>query len=272
MAREYRRKIAERNFQISAFCSSINFFFTPNFVFNGESHEMWEIVFVMSGKVEVSENENVYLLEKNNMIIHAPWEFHRIRSADGTSPKGFIMSFYADGELPEKLREGVFALSVEQGIRHSELCERIASFLSGANPSAYAGHEAADSLSSFLIQLSGETVQLATDISPATAEYRKLALLMKNSICDNKSLSDFARECGISVSYIKQLFKEYAGITPKAYYDKLRVRYAAEMIEKNIPISEIAEKMNFSSSNYFSTFFKKHTGQVPTKFVRRSEQ
>ena len=272
MAKEYRRKIIERSFHISAFCSALNFFWSPGFVFDGESHEMWEIVFVESGKVEVSENENIYSLEKNNMIIHAPWEFHRIRSAGNTSPKVYILSFYADGELPKKLKEGVFALSVEQGIRHSELCERVVSFLKGTNPSLYAGQEAADALSSFLVQLSGETVQLATDISPSTAEYRKLGTLMKNSICDNKSLSDFARECGISVSYIKQLFKEYAGIAPKAYYDKLRVRYAAEMIEKNIPISEIAEKMNFSSSNYFSTFFKKHTGQVPTKFVRRSEQ
>ena len=260
------KKEIERIFQITAFSTAFHFSWTPSFVFNGEDHEMWEIVFVMNGKVEVSENENIYLLEKNDMIIHAPWEFHRIRSAEKTSPTVYVLSFYACGELPKKLKEGVFSLSVEEGIRHSELCERVASFLKGKNPSAYAGQEAADALSSFLIQLSKETVQLATDISHAAAEYRKLAILMKNSVCDNKKLSDFAHECGISVSYVKHLFKEYVGITPKAYYDQLRVRYASELIEKNIPISEIAENMSFSSSNYFSTFYKKHTGLMPTEY------
>ena len=265
-------KFVERNFKITAFRTSLYYSWNPDFIFNGEAHEMWEIVFVENGQVEVSENENVYILEKNNMIIHAPWEFHRIKSAGGTSPAVYIVSFFADGELPQKLKEGVFSLGIEQGVRHSELCERIASFLRGKNPSAYAGQEAADALSSFLIQLSGETVRLAADVSASAKEYRKIVVSMTNSVCDNKTLSEFAYEAGISVSYIKQLFKEYAGISPKSYYDKLRARYATEMIEKSLPVSEIAERMNFSSSNYFSTFFKKHMGELPTKYRQKQKE
>ena len=91
------KKIIERKFAITAFYSSLNYSWDESFVFNGERHKMWEIVCVLSGKVEVTEDEKIYQLEKNNMIIHAPWEFHRIRSAGGTSPRLYVMSFYAEG-------------------------------------------------------------------------------------------------------------------------------------------------------------------------------
>ena len=87
------KKFIERKFTVTAFFSSLNFSWNKDFVFNGESHEMWEIVYILSGKVEVTENEKIYLLEKNNMIIHAPWEFHRIKSADGTSPSLRVTRF-----------------------------------------------------------------------------------------------------------------------------------------------------------------------------------
>ena len=264
-----QEKNIKRNFEITAFYSSFHFAWDADFVFHGESHEMWEIVFLKSGKVEVTENEKVYLLEKNNMIIHAPWEFHRIRSAGGTTPTVLVVSFTVKGEPPESLKEGIFSLSTDQGMRYSELCHRISDFLEDKSISAYEGQEAADALSAFLIRLSDKTVRQHSEVSAAAAEYRKVATAMTNGVCEGKTLGDFAHECGISISYMKLLFKEYAGISPKAYYTELRVRCAAEMLDGGVGAAELAERMNFSSSNYFSTFFKKHTGYSPLAYRNR---
>jgi AraC-like DNA-binding protein len=224
---------------------------------------MWEIVFIRSGRVEVTENEKIYQLEKNNMIIHAPWEFHRIKSIDGTSPTLYVMSFFAEGRLPAKLNEGVFVLNTEQALQYSSIFERIDSFLNSEKASSYAGQNAADGLSAFLIEMSGENVTTFSDTSATATEYRKLVLVMSSAVCDNKNISDFARECGDSVSYIKQLFKKYAGISPKAYYNNLRINYASKLLNEGKSVKEIAEQMNFSSSNYLSAFFKKNTGKTP---------
>ena len=258
-----------RSFQIDGFCTSFPFAWDASFVFHGESHDFWEIVFLTDGMVEVTEDEKVYLLQKNNMILHAPMEFHRIKSAGGTSPRGYIMSFHALGRLPEELQRGVFVPEAEQGVQYAALCERIASFLAGTEQSPCAGQEAADCLSAFLIRLGGGQAHHQPDTSPAATEYRKLVKAMTAGVCDNKTLADFARECNVSVSYIKQLFRQYAGISPKAYYTTLRVRHAAALLDEGMSVAEIAERMNFSSSNYFSAFFKKHAGSMPSAYKKR---
>jgi len=257
------RKNIERNFSVTGFFSSHDFSWDSKFVFNGESHEMWEIVFVQSGTVEVTENEKVYQLGKNNMIIHAPWEFHRIKSAGGTSPKLCVMSFFADGELPPRLHEGIFVLNAEQSLQYIGVFDRVRSFLNSDDVSAYTGQDAADRLSAFLIELGGENVTAHFDTSSAASEYRKLVLAMSKRVCENKTLEELARECGDSVSYIKKLFAKYAGISPKAYYNNLRIAHALKRLKEGKPVNEIAEEMNFSSSCYFSAFFKKHTGKPP---------
>lgn len=261
-----QRKNVNRNFNIVGFFSSLHFLWDSKFSFQGESHEMWEIVYINRGKVEVTEDERIQVLEKDHMMIHAPWEFHRIRSVGDTMPEVYVMSFFADGELPLKLKEGIFILNFDQGIQYRAICEKVSFFLNQESLSPYAGQEAADALSAFLIGLSGENVNACSDTSPSAIEYRKLVIAMSNGICENKTLEDFAQECGDSVSYIKQLFQKYAGISPKSYYNKIRVRYASKLLESGEAVSVIAEKMNFSSSNYFSAFFKKYTGFSPIEY------
>jgi AraC-like DNA-binding protein len=258
-----------REFQIDGFCTAFPFAWDEHFVFHGESHDFWEIVYLTDGMVEVTEDEKVYLLKKDNMILHAPMEFHRIRSAGGTSPRGYIMSFHVTGRLPEELKKGIFIPGAEEGAQYAAICERIAVFLSGESRSPYVGQEVADCLSSFLINLGQERAEHRPDTSPAAIEYRRLVTAMTEGVCDNKTLSDFARECGVSVSYIKQLFRQYAGISPKSYYTALRVHHASALLEEGRTVTEIAEQMNFSSSNYFSSFFKKHTGENPTVYKKR---
>ena len=104
------------------------------------------------------------------------------------------------------------------------------------------------------------------DISASATEYRRIILAMSRSVCENKRLSDFAHECGDSISYMKKLFVKYAGVSPKTYYNNLRIAYALDLLKKGKPINEIAEKMKFSSSNYFSAFIKKHTGKTPISY------
>lgn len=264
-----RRKTVERKFFITGFFSSYAFSWDSEFVFNGESHEAWEIVFVQAGRVEVTENEKVYRLERGNMIIHAPWEFHRIKSADGTSPRLLVMSFFAEGDLPENISEGIFNVGEDAGEEYRGIFDRISAFLNSDDSSCYAGQDAADRLSSFLIEICGENATARLDTSPSAAEYRRLVLAMSSGVCENKALADFAHECGDSVSYIKKLFAKYAGISPKAYYNNLRVARAMELLKEGKTISEVAEEMNFSSSSYFSAFFKKHTGSAPVQHKKR---
>ena len=254
----------ETIFSVKGFYSAIKFDWNDKFVFNGESHDFWEAVFVESGEVEVTEDENIYILGAGNMIFHAPMEFHRIKSSGGSSPKGFIFSFLTLGELPESIKGGVFTLEPSQVDRFKSFSDKIYSFVHSEH-SSLLGCEVSAILTELIIKLASKQVITCGSMTQSAMEYRRIVSYMSDQVCDNLTLSDIASKNNVSVSYIKLLFNTYAGISPKSYFNQLRLRHANELLSIGLSVTEVAELMNFSSPNYFSAFYKKHTGISPSE-------
>ncbi|MBE6602388.1 MAG: helix-turn-helix domain-containing protein [Ruminococcaceae bacterium] len=263
-------KKIKKEFEIIGFYTAFRFEWNEAFVFNGERHHVWEIVYLDSGKVEVTEDEKVYTLESGNIILHAPMEFHRIRSTSGTSPSGYIISFEASGELPEQLKNGIFVLDPNSASNYEAIVKQIQAFLK-VPTGEFAGQEAAARLTAFLIEIANKTgsTERLSNTQSAMA-YRTIISLMTKRVCENCSLSEIAAECNISTSYLKLLFKTYAGIAPKQYYAHLRTQYAAELLKNGLSSAEIANRMNFSSPSYFSSFFKKQTHLLPSEYQKNA--
>lgn len=259
---------AKQSFEIEGFYTAIKYDWTEPFVFNGESHDFWETVFVESGRVDVTEDENFYTLSDGNVIFHAPKEFHRIRSAEGSSPKVFVFSFKTRGELPKAIRSGVFTVNPLQKKLFDALRDSVYAFIN-EDSSALSGEKAASLLKLFILEMAKAPIATNT-ASPRTAlEYQRIISFMSKNILENLTLEDIASRTNISVSYMKTLFKTYAGIGPKSYYNLLRVQKATELLKMGNSIAEVSRIMNFSSSNYFSLFFKRETGSPPSKQYRK---
>ena len=257
-----------RHFSISAFCGSHDFYWDSDYVYEGESHESWEVVYVVSGAVEVTEDSQIYHLTEGNMILHAPLEFHNIRSADYTSPHVLVFSFIGEGELPLKLREGVFALSAQERSAYEELFCRI-SFLWEDTEKQYAGQECADQLSAFLVRLSeNHAAKEQIVYTRDTQIYKKLIDVMEQNLHRNRTLAEIADMVPVSVSYMKVLFERYAGVSPKNYYNRLRCTEAIKMLQEGYTVVETSDKLMFSSPNYFSRFFSRMTGMPPATYIR----
>lgn len=254
-------------FTLTNFYSAIKFDWNESFIFNGESHDFWEAVFVSSGEVEVTEDENVYLLGEGDLIFHAPMEFHRIKSSGGSCPRGFIFSFSAVGEIPEVLKSGVFSLEPSQIKHYGDICDKIYGFYH-SDVSPLRGQEAASLLSAFLIKISRKAVTPSPTTSRSAAEYRRIVSYMWENVNENLMLSDIALGNNVSVSYVKLIFSTYAGISPKIYFNQLRVRRATELLNNGMTVSEVAYAMNFSSPNYFSAFYKNQTGISPSEQLK----
>ena len=260
-----------RLFEIDGFFTAFRFSWKNDFVFDGERHEMWEIVFLTAGQVEAVEDEKIYTLTAGDAVIHAPMEFHRIRSSGGTSPSGCILSFTAKGTLPEALKEGPFRLGEEDAALYGEISEKIIAFVERADADAYAGQEAAELLSSFLVHLArNRKSENRTRTDPSADAYRRLVSCMRENVMQNLPLSEIAALSYVSVSYLKQLFRKYAGASPKEYYSNLRLAEAMRLLKEGLSATEIAERMNFSSPNYFASFFKKRTGTTPSAYRREN--
>ena len=246
--------------------------------FRGESHDFWELVTVLSGQVEVVEDDRYYVLDGGMMVCHAPGEFHRIRSAGGTSPHFLVLTFEHEGELPKRLTEGIFTLSEEDRESYLSLflvfrdlyTASVAARRTGAEPPAATEREwgAVFRLESFLLSLSSEHVsEEPRSMSASAQEYRELVRIMSDRVGESLTLSDLASERHISESYVKKLFRTYAGESAMSYYSRLRIREIKLLLDGGESVTAVAEKMNFSSPAYLSTFFKKHTGHTPSEYV-----
>ena len=100
----------ENQFEVLSFLTVLDYNWDAKFVFLGEQHDFWEIVYVLSGEVECVEDDRVYQLKAGEMLLHAPMEFHKIRSAANTEPHLYVLSFRSQGMLPERLKDGIFCL------------------------------------------------------------------------------------------------------------------------------------------------------------------
>ena len=63
-----------------------------DFVFEGEQHDFWEMVYVDKGSVAVTRDGEEIILPQGRVIFHQPNEFHTIRSYQ-SAPDFFVISF-----------------------------------------------------------------------------------------------------------------------------------------------------------------------------------
>ena len=66
--------------------------FDQSFLYPGEQHDFWELVYVDKGRVEVCGGDRVSILEQGDVIFHAPNEFHAIKAYE-SAPNFFVLSF-----------------------------------------------------------------------------------------------------------------------------------------------------------------------------------
>lgn len=260
-------KLVERKFDIDRFHTAFAFRYESDFVFRGERHDFWEVNLVTSGKITVTQDENVYTMGAGDILFHSPMVFHRLQSADGTKPTGYTFSFHVEGDIPEELSCAFFKLDQSELEELKSIMNIMIPFVNEEGSEAYTGQLAADMLSVFLMKLSLKISSPVSISSESAKEYRRIVRLMEKGITSNLTLEDFAKEESISLSYLKLLFNMYAGVTPKTYYDTLRAAEAVRLLKSGMTVNEVAEAMSFSSPNYFSVFFKRHFGLPPHKYI-----
>jgi two-component system response regulator YesN len=108
-------------------------------------------------------------------------------------------------------------------------------------------------------------------ITQAPLPIRKALKFIQSNFTRELSLEEVARHAGVSKSYLSRVFSEYAGEHFCNYLQRLRVEHAKELLRfTNEHIYEIATKVGFWNSRYFSRVFHEITGLTPADF-RRAE-
>jgi len=87
----------------------------------------------------------------------------------------------------------------------------------------------------------------------------------------NESLTveDIAVYADVSVSHLRAVFKEHAGIPPNEYLTQVRIAQAKELLATTaFTTPQIAAAVGYSSTRYFYSVFKKNAGCTPTDYQK----
>lgn len=136
----------------------------------------------------------------------------------------------------------------------------------------------ADQLSALRTALSGAGFELLDDRKSKIVEKVKNLIIKQihgaEHVDMKLNLSAFLSEqLHLEYNYISALFSETEGITIEQYFILQRIERAKELLVYNeYTLSEIADKLGYSSVQYLSTQFKKVTGLTPTHFKAVKDQ
>ena len=99
------------------------------------------------------------------------------------------------------------------------------------------------------------------------ARIHELAKYMNSHLSDNFSLQQLAAKVNLNPCYLAFLFRKTMGISPIAYFSKLRIWKAIDELRRNdLRINEIAESIGIHDPSVFCRFFKRYTGMSPTEY------
>jgi AraC-like DNA-binding protein len=78
-------------------------------------------------------------------------------------------------------------------------------------------------------------------------------------------------ELNMGKTKLTAVMKEATGMSPGEYIEDVRLRHAAQMLESgNYTVTEVADKLGFSSASYFSVRFKEKFGVPPGRYPKRT--
>jgi two-component system response regulator YesN len=84
------------------------------------------------------------------------------------------------------------------------------------------------------------------------------------------TIQAMAEDVNLTETYLCAFFKKQVGKTIKSYINELKLERSKELLGNlQMKLFEIALRLGFADANYFTTFFKKHTGMTPTEYRER---
>lgn len=268
---------------------------SKDFLWSGESHDFWEMVYVDKGEMVVTAGTDTYLLKSGEAAFHCPHEFHNLRTSGQKSANVIVVAFLCDSPMMRTFQRKILSLNPQEK-----------SCLSSIVKEAEATYTHFDNMISFNVAPCVDLVQRETTPFGARQIIKNLLEYFLLLICrhtdgihfdaravpvnqlhhhaqiavkiqdylaehypDRITLALLAASQNISTSQLKRIFKEHTGDSVITYLTALRIKEAKRLVqESTMNFSQIAVAVGYDNIYYFSSVFKKHTGMTLTEYSK----
>ena len=222
-------------------------------------------------------------VEKGDIVLCPMDSEHRIVSSKYAPLRFFYCTFTFDRHHPfyENFRELEQLLLSGGALRAADCCgthrvfELLFAEIQGENKHKSLVMEAGLTQLLLFTQRCFEGLQEASHwMQRETSAKKKLITRVIHYIDTNlrhiQKLTDLAEVFGYSYSYITQAFSSAMGMSLNDYYRRQRMKAAAELLEQEFSVTQVADMLGFDSLPSFSRFFKSLYGVSPNRWRKEN--
>lgn len=275
--------------RIESLFTFYHFQFATGYVFQGERHPFWEIVYVENGQVDIGADEDVLMLSGGDVIFHRPDEFHSIWANYAHAPELLVISFHCDSPAMRAFERQSFHLSDEhRQMLHALIREASHVFSTPldchqkiVSPGAIGGvYGLKLMLTSTLLSLlqykdfEGNAIprKEIREKTEAMSVLGEIVSFMRDNLRGEINFSDLCQRACMSETSVKRLFHRHFSSTPMAYYEQLRMAEARRLLRlPGARVTSVALEMGYANPTYFSTRFRRVSGMTPRAFLRDAQ-
>ena len=283
----YQPYVPEAVVRVDALYSLHYFNFRRGYVFPGESHDFWELIYADIGGATIGDSDEGFPLAPGQCFLHAPNAFHTIKANLAPECSLFVIAFSSRSPILRVISRGAHALNTESKrlirrilIEGDALCGPVLdiSDLESIAPAKDApigsGQVIVSNLELLLIQLlRGERDGIKR--APVTDEQGMQSLVdaaekfMRDHPDGSIRMEDVCRHIGVGRTTLKRLFRQCREAGVMERYQRLRLEEACRRLRTGrVNVSEVAYELGYSSLPAFSRQFRSRLGITPREYMR----
>ena len=270
---------------------SIHYFeYEKNFIFLGEKHDFWELIYIDRGSADILSDNRWISLSQGQLAFHRPNEYHNIRANDTSAPNVMILSFECFSPEMSFFSGKILTVSSEERrLLSAVIKEATKAFSSPLGDPYLQKLQRSDPAlvpvgAEQLIKISIEHLLISLHRNNAIKKSRSTTVMrdrmdkniagdvidyFNEHIGDRISIDMVCHYLSISPSSLKRIFKNETGQSVMAYFRHMKIDRAKLLIRENsFNITEIAQRLGYESIHHFSKQFKTVAGMSPTEYAK----
>lgn len=244
-----------------------NYYFKPG---KGRILSEYQIVYISKGRgTFTSASTRKIAISKGQVMLLFPGQWHTYCPLKECGWNEYYIGF--EGKIIDTIVTNGF-ISPDNQVLNVGVNEDLVNLFSSAIRIAKEDKVSTQQyLAGIVFNILGAVLSLSQNINFASREsaqkIERAKIIMSENVSKNIDIKGIATNLGISYSLFRRVFKEYTGYAPAQYFQELKLRTAKELLaETNHSVKEIAYELNFSSYEYFLSFFKKRVGFTPMEY------
>lgn len=216
-------------------------------------HRTWELIYQREGFVNTQQGHEVVGMHPGMILVTPPGVPHCDFGAAGYELFYILLDMDSDPEWPRVTHD-------DPHQRIGRVCESIWLEWSGLS----SRKEEMLELLAKELDLLMKRSRLEKDLSPAAYIAVQARRILDERYVNPPTVSELAREIGVSRSALHAFFLEQCGQTPQKYLQSLRLRHALGLLHHSEEKLEvIAAKCGYCSASHLSRHIKAATGSSP---------